>query len=138
MLMNWCSRGGWLVEGPLAESPAEAAGILAGQRLIEIAGYPADLLSPLELSALMRGPAGSDVTLTVADPGSHPQLHLLELERAALPQPPVKVVSLHSCSLVWIKLFATSLTMRWDSELHTASSLHSYGEASCTIGESLK
>lgn len=88
-----CSRGGWLVEGPLAESPAEGSGVLAGQRLIEIGGYPADLLSPLELSALMRGPAGSDITLTLADPGGHPKLHLLQLERAALPQPPTKVVS---------------------------------------------
>ena len=42
------SRGGWVVEGPLAESPAEESGILPGQRLIEIGGYPADLLSPLE------------------------------------------------------------------------------------------
>ena len=46
------SRGGWLVEGPLAESPAEENGILAGQRLVEIDGYPADLLTPLEVAAL--------------------------------------------------------------------------------------
>ena len=47
------------MEGPLAESPAEEGGIRPGQRVVGIDDYPADLLSPLEIAALMRGPAGS-------------------------------------------------------------------------------
>lgn len=87
------------MEGPLAESPAEEVGIVAGQRLTEIAGYPADLLSPLEIAALMRGPAGSDVRLVVADPGPHPHFHTIRLERRTLPQPPTKLVS-SSCNTI--------------------------------------
>ena len=87
-----CSRGGWLVEGPLAESPAEESGILPGQRVVEIDGYPSDLLTPLEIAALMRGPAGSSVDLTLADNKPHSKTWSLELERRSLPQPPMKVV----------------------------------------------
>ena len=81
------------MEGPLAESPAEENGILAGQRLVEIDGYPADLLTPLEVAALMRGPAGSEVMLTLADNRPHSKAWSVDLERRALPQPPLKQAS---------------------------------------------
>ena len=81
-----------MVEGPLAESPAEENGILSGQRVVEIEGYPADLLTPLEIAALMRGPAGSEVLLAVADNVPHAKARSLLLERRPLPQPPLKVV----------------------------------------------
>lgn len=87
-----CSRGGWLVEGPLAESPAEENGVLPGQRVVEIDGYPADLLTPLEIAALMRGPAGSDVRITLAENSAHSKTWNVQLERRALPQPPIKTV----------------------------------------------
>lgn len=87
-----CSRGGWTVEGPLAESPAEESGILPGHRLVEIDGYPADLLTPLEIAALMRGPAGSSVMLTMAENVPHSKTWSLDLERRPLPQPPMKSV----------------------------------------------
>lgn len=81
------------MEGPLAESPAEESGILPGQRVVEIDGYPSDLLTPLEIAALMRGPAGSSVDLTLADNKPHSKTWSLELERRSLPQPPMKVAS---------------------------------------------
>lgn len=31
-----CSLGGWTVEAPLAEGPAEVAGILRGERILQI------------------------------------------------------------------------------------------------------
>jgi len=83
-----------MVEGPLAESPAEESGIICGQRVVEIQGYPADLLTPLEIAALMRGPAGSEVLLAVADNAPHSKPRRLLLERRPLPQPPLKVVRL--------------------------------------------
>lgn len=87
------------MEGPLAESPAEEGGILPGQRVVEIDGYPADLLTPLEIAALMRGPAGSNVGLTLAENAAHSRTWSLELERRALPQPPMKVVKLAASPL---------------------------------------
>ena len=85
-----------MVEGPLAESPAEESGILSGQRVVEIDSYPADLLTPLEIAALMRGPAGSEVALGVSDNVPHAKPTRLMLERRPLPQPPLKVVRLCS------------------------------------------
>lgn len=80
------------MEGPLAASPAEESGILPGQRIVEIDGYPADLLTPLEVAALMRGPAGSDVRITLAENSAHSKTWSLQLERRALPQPPIRTV----------------------------------------------
>ncbi|KXZ50678.1 hypothetical protein GPECTOR_15g362 [Gonium pectorale] len=56
-------EGGRLVLAPLAGSPAEAAGIARGDRLISIDGTPVDSLGPEQLRGLMRGPAGSTATL---------------------------------------------------------------------------
>ncbi|GIL48896.1 hypothetical protein Vafri_5312 [Volvox africanus] len=55
--------GGRVVLAPLAGSPAEAAGISRGDRLISIDGTPVDQLEVEQLRGLMRGPAGSTATL---------------------------------------------------------------------------
>ena len=55
-------------------------------------GYPTDSLAHGELAALLRGPAGSALVLTVARPGlAHARA--VYVERRPLPQPPVKVAS---------------------------------------------
>ncbi|KAG2489423.1 hypothetical protein HYH03_012061 [Edaphochlamys debaryana] len=58
-----CPEGGRLVLAPLPGSPAEAAGIARGDRLLSIDGTPVDQLGPKQLRGLMRGPAGSPATL---------------------------------------------------------------------------
>lgn len=58
--------GGWAVDAVMAESPAEEAGILQGERILEIDGYPAEELNEHEVHELMRGTAGSLVILTMA------------------------------------------------------------------------
>ena len=100
------------MEAPLAGSPAEAAGIMAGDVIMDIDGMPADQLTLDEITTLLRGPAGSTVTLTLAPraaatsrgiggfglgsvswggggiSGGSPRV--VELERARLPQPAVR------------------------------------------------
>ena len=41
----WHSLGGWMVDAPLAEGPAEAAGILRGERILQIGAHKAGLWS---------------------------------------------------------------------------------------------
>ncbi|WIA08921.1 hypothetical protein OEZ85_008338 [Tetradesmus obliquus] len=88
-------QGGRLVEAPLVESPAEAAGIRRGDRVLEIEGIPAESLTLDETTTLLRGPAGSSVGLTVAPCGPAQQSpRQLLLERRPLPQPAVKEAQL--------------------------------------------
>lgn len=65
--------------------------------LLAVDGVPAESLTLDETTTLLRGPAGSSVTLLLAPAGpvQRPP-RLLELERAALPQPAVKVR--HTCA----------------------------------------
>eukprot|EP00877_Chromochloris_zofingiensis_P000051 jgi/Chrzof1/10046/Cz04g25070.t1 len=82
--------GGRLVEAPLAESPAEAAGVGRGDRVLEIEGIPAEQLTLDETTTLLRGPSGSSVTISLAGRSPHQPPRQLELERKPLPQPAVK------------------------------------------------
>ena len=54
-------------------SPAATAGLQAGDRLLMVDGQSTDLLTIDEISQLIRGEEGSQVTLTVAGPDSGPR-----------------------------------------------------------------
>lgn len=56
------------VVAPIADSPADHAGILAGDRILSIDHHPTEALSLEEAANLMRGPQGTRVTLEVARP----------------------------------------------------------------------
>lgn len=67
----WISvdEAGNKVLDPMPDQPAEAAGILKGDLLIAVAGQPLDpALSVDEVAALIRGPIGEPVELTVQRP----------------------------------------------------------------------
>eukprot|EP00208_Stichococcus_sp_RCC1054_P001119 CAMPEP_0206145654 /NCGR_PEP_ID=MMETSP1473-20131121/28105_1 /ASSEMBLY_ACC=CAM_ASM_001109 /TAXON_ID=1461547 /ORGANISM="Stichococcus sp, Strain RCC1054" /LENGTH=649 /DNA_ID=CAMNT_0053541937 /DNA_START=262 /DNA_END=2212 /DNA_ORIENTATION=+ len=88
-----CPAGGWVVEAPMAESPAENAGILRGERILQIDDYHVEgtSLTKDEVTALLRGPTGSQVTVIVAPPSSSGgPARSVPLERRPLPQPPLK------------------------------------------------
>jgi C-terminal processing protease CtpA/Prc len=87
---------GRLVLGPLAGSPAEAAGVRRGDALLGIDSLPAASLTLDETLTLLRGPVGSAVTLTVAPGGHGPDAapRVLELERRRLPQPALREAQL--------------------------------------------
>ncbi|CAK0787071.1 hypothetical protein CVIRNUC_010287 [Coccomyxa viridis] len=83
------SDGGWPVDGCYAGSPAEEAGILAGDRIAEIDGYPAEKLTRTEVASLLRGPASAPVVLTISRQGmSHSRG--VYLERRPMTQPPLR------------------------------------------------
>jgi carboxyl-terminal processing protease len=74
------------VIAPLAGSPAEAAGILPQSRILEIDGAETDTLSLDEAASRLRGPRGTQVSLTVLPPGEGqtPQILVLTRDRIAL------------------------------------------------------
>ena len=57
------------VVSPIADSPAEKAGIKAGDKILEIDGQPASKLSLIEATFKIRGPKGTSVKLLVLHEG---------------------------------------------------------------------
>jgi carboxyl-terminal processing protease len=57
------------VISPIADSPAEKAGIKPGDRILKIADLPTENLTLDQAAAQMRGPIGSSVTLTILREG---------------------------------------------------------------------
>jgi carboxyl-terminal processing protease len=102
--------GGTVVAEVPPGSPADGAGIAAGDRLLSVDGTPVDRLPVTEVVARLRGSAderaagpGSTVTLTVLRPGAPPRQ--LTLHRAVLatrevdadqPAPGVLRISVHA------------------------------------------
>jgi len=79
-------RDGMLVVvNPLSGGPGERAGILTGDRIIEIDGITVHGLTPEEVQRLLRGAPGSSVKLTVEHPGA-PSTVQISLARAEIHQ----------------------------------------------------
>ncbi|CAM6106245.1 unnamed protein product [Calypogeia fissa] len=85
------SGGGLTVVAPFAGSPAEEAGILAGDRLLRVNDTPMDFVPVDEAVALLRGPIGSMVELELASSQLGSPTRKVLLERRALPLPPLRM-----------------------------------------------
>ena len=59
------------VISPIDDTPADKAGIEAGDLIIQIDGRPTRQILPQEAADLMRGVLGSDVGIIVAHEGNH-------------------------------------------------------------------
>lgn len=57
------------VISPIDDSPADRAGILAGDLIIQINNHPLRELLPEEAAEMMRGAPGSEITVTIAREG---------------------------------------------------------------------
>ena len=61
-----------LVVAPIDDSPADRAGVLAGDLIIEIDSKPIREMQPDEAAKMMRGEPGSQVSITIAREGEEP------------------------------------------------------------------
>lgn len=61
-----------LVVAPIDDSPADRAGVLAGDLIIEIDNKPIREMQPDEAAKMMRGVPGSQVSITIAREGEEP------------------------------------------------------------------
>jgi carboxyl-terminal processing protease len=71
------------VVAPIHGSPAEAAGILAGDVVLKVDGVEVQGLPPYEVIGMVRGTAGTTVTLTVLHPDSQEPVDI-EIVRARI------------------------------------------------------
>jgi carboxyl-terminal processing protease len=79
-----------VVVSPFAGGPAYKAGVRPGDIVVSVDGKPTDNMTTSQVADLVRGPAGSNVTVVVSH-ASAPQPVTLQLTRAAIPRYSVDV-----------------------------------------------
>jgi len=78
-------HGRLTIIAPIEDGPAMRAGVRAGDAILAVDGQPTDDLTVSDVSELLRGPAGSNVELTVRHRGN------AEPERIAVTRGPVSI-----------------------------------------------
>ena len=101
-------RDGWLiVVTALPGSPAEHAGLQPGDRIVEIAGKQTKGWTNEEASKVLRGKAGTSVTLKIERPGSSTPIEL-KVQRTTIHQSAVRRTALLGDAVGYIDLKAFS------------------------------
>ncbi|MBM3944964.1 MAG: S41 family peptidase [SAR202 cluster bacterium] len=95
--------GKLIVVSPIAGSPAEAAGIRAGDIILAVNGVSIEGLSTLEAVAIIRGPKGTPVRLLVQHLGAVDPIEL-EIIRGTIPLESVIVRSQAGDAIIHIRL----------------------------------
>jgi carboxyl-terminal processing protease len=71
------------VISPIADSPAEAAGIVSGDKVLEVDGEPTSEMTLIQATLKIRGPANSSVNLLVLHPDTEEPVEI-EIIRAEI------------------------------------------------------
>jgi carboxyl-terminal processing protease len=77
-----------VIVSPIHDSPAERAGLQAGDVIVMVNGVDTAGMTPTDFSSKVRGPAGTSVTLGVLPAGSQ-QIKTVTVTRAAITVPSV-------------------------------------------------
>ncbi len=115
------SRDGKLtIVAPIPGSPAEEAGIQAGDVILSIDGKSVAGLSDSEALELLKGPAGEKVALSMQRGASDP--YSLEVERRKIPVPVVKykLDTANNLAIIQIVVFGDKTTAELDAALKAA------------------
>ncbi len=110
-------EGEVLIVAPIDGSPAEQAGILAGDVILEVDGEPVDGKSLDQVIFLVRGPADSEVVLTVRRPEVQEPLQVL-ITRAQIEVPSVSWSPIPNTDISYIQI--SQFTASVDRELESA------------------
>jgi carboxyl-terminal processing protease len=95
--------GAIVVIGPLPETPAERAGILAGDRIVEVNGTSTERFTQDDAVRALRGPEGTQVTLKVARAGASDFLNYT-LTRARIHSRSVRLALMLSDRVGYVEL----------------------------------
>ena len=110
-------EGEVLIVAPIDGSPAEQAGILAGDVILEVDGEPVQGKSLDQVIFLVRGPADSEVVLTVRRPEVLEPLQV-PITRAQIEVPSVSWSPIPTTDISYIKI--SQFTASVDRELEAA------------------
>ncbi|MDE0080344.1 MAG: S41 family peptidase [Caldilineaceae bacterium] len=110
-------EGEVLIVAPIDGSPADQAGILAGDVILEVDGEPVEGKSLDQVIFLVRGPADSEVVLTVRRPEVQEPLQV-SITRAQIEVPSVSWSPIPTTDISYIKI--SQFTASVDRELEAA------------------
>src|SRR3989344_5525653 len=102
-----------VVIAPLDDSPAQKAGILAGDRIVEIDGKDATKYSIADAVSLIRGKAGTKIKITLTREGKPDSLKL-EITRATISVKSVKLRYEGEIAIINITRFGDNTKEEWD------------------------
>lgn len=109
-----------IIVSPIKSSPAEFAGIKAGDVILEIDGEPADDLTVTEAVLKIRGPKGTTVTLLVRHEGESTPVEI-RIVRDEITEPSVDYESLpDNIGYIWISQFTSSTVSEFQMALNEA------------------
>lgn len=114
-------NGEFTIVAPVPGSPAERAGLRAGDVIEEADGHSLRGVTQQDAIALLRGPAGTTVHLKIRRPGV-PELLEFEVERQKIPLPAVayRFLPEQKIAVVQVKLFGDKTTEELDQALAQA------------------
>ena len=108
------------VVSPIKGSPAERAGIKAGDHILEINGEPTDDLTVTEAVIKIRGPKGTTVTLLIQHEGESTPVEM-QIIRAKITEPSVDYKSLSDdIGYIQIAYFADHTVSEFQTALNDA------------------
>ncbi len=102
-----------VVIAPLDDSPASKAGILAGDRIVEIEGKDATKYSIADAVSMIRGKAGTKIKITLTREGRVDPLKL-ELTRATISVKSIKSRYEGDVAIINITRFGDTTKEEWD------------------------
>lgn len=97
-------NGAVYISGPYENSPADKVGLKSGDKILEIDTTNMIGKKSSEVSAMLKGPAGSKVKVKIYRPYSHDSIQTFELERQKLRLPSVPYYGVINNNTGYIKL----------------------------------
>lgn len=121
-------RDGWItVVAPIAQTPADEAGIQSGDQIVQIDGHSTRGYNNDKAVKELRGPAGTEVKLTVVRPGVPDSLHF-DITRAHIHVRSVQYAGLLGGDVAYVSLAGASISENTADELaHAVDSLRQRG-----------
>ena len=110
-----------IVVSVISGSPAAKAGVLPGDRIVAINGQAAEGLSTEEIASLVRGPEGTQVTLSVIHPHTTTPVDIT-ITRAKITVPPVSWTMIPGTTIADIRVnqFSSGTTDQFVTALRGA------------------
>ncbi len=127
-------RDGWItVIAPIAETPADDAGLETGDRIIAVDGRSTYGWKSDKAVSELRGEAGSEVTITVARPGM-PEPMDVTIERAIIHVKAIQLATLLDADVGYVSMVNASVSETLADELVEAvDSLRGAGATSLVL-----